>query len=257
MTNKNITALTAATIPLDGTELVPLVQSGTTKKVTVENVLASVQPSGVANGVVYLNGSKIATSNSVLLFDGTNFGIGATPAYKVDVVSPSGAQSIFRAGQSGISNGFTISSNGATLSYQFDTGNIIQGTATKGINFTANTPAAGMTSQLLNWYEEGSWTPNQGAGLTLVGAFSSSGTYTRIGRSVTVHGAMAGATSIAIAAGTPLTSNLPFSGSKGLGLIRNAAYTAISGASVITTGLYCVVAMAATTDIAFTVTYEL
>jgi hypothetical protein len=34
----------------------------------------------------------------------------------------------------------------ATLS----TGNLIPSTAAKGINFTANTPAAGMTSQLLN-----------------------------------------------------------------------------------------------------------
>ena len=32
--------------------------------------------------------------------------------------------------------------------------NLTQGTAAKGVNFTANTPAAGMTSQLLNWYEE-------------------------------------------------------------------------------------------------------
>jgi hypothetical protein len=39
------------------------------------------------------------------------------------------------------------------------TDNIVQGTAAKGINFTANTPAAGMTSQLLNWYEQGTWTP--------------------------------------------------------------------------------------------------
>ena len=39
------------------------------------------------------------------------------------------------------------------------TGNITQGTAAKGFNFTANTPTAGMTSQLLNWYEEGTFTP--------------------------------------------------------------------------------------------------
>ena len=66
--------------------------------------------------------------------------------------------------------------NDVTLSL----GNLVQGTAAKGINFTANTPAAGMTSQLLNWYEEGTWTPTQGAGLTVVGAFVSGGTYTRI-----------------------------------------------------------------------------
>jgi hypothetical protein len=38
--------------------------------------------------------------------------------------------------------------------FKLYTGNLIQGTAAKGVNFTANTPAAGMTSQLLNWYEE-------------------------------------------------------------------------------------------------------
>ena len=36
---------------------------------------------GTANGVLYLNGSKVATSGSALVFDGTNFGLGtASPA---------------------------------------------------------------------------------------------------------------------------------------------------------------------------------
>ena len=87
--------------------------------------------------------------------------------------------------------------------------NIVQATAAKGVNFTANTPVAGMTSQLFNWYEEGTWTPAQGTGVTVVGAFSSSGRYTRIGRQVTVIGQMTGATSIALTFGT-LTTNLPF-----------------------------------------------
>lgn len=72
----------------------------------------------------------------------------------------------------------------ATLS----TGNIIQGTAAKGFDFSANTPQAGKTSTILNWYEEGTWTPSQGGGLVVVGAFSSSGRYTRIGRQVTLIG---------------------------------------------------------------------
>jgi hypothetical protein len=65
--------------------------------------------------------------------------------------------------------------------------NIIQGTAAKGFNFTANTPAAGMTSQLLNWYEEGTWTPEYepfaGAFTTLTYT-TQQGTYVRIGRTV-------------------------------------------------------------------------
>jgi hypothetical protein len=64
--------------------------------------------------------------------------------------------------------------------------NFIQGTAAKGINFTANTPAAGKTSQLLNWYEEGTWTPNDASGaglsLTLNGTFY----YAKVGRIVTL-----------------------------------------------------------------------
>ena len=63
------------------------------------------------------------------------------------------------------------------------TGNITQGTAAKGINFTANTPQAGMTSQLLNWYEEGTWTPTF-TNLTVVGTPTYTGRYTRIGRMV-------------------------------------------------------------------------
>jgi len=46
---------------------------------------------GTANGVTYLNGSKVLTSGSALVFDGTNLGIGtASPAQKVDVVGTQG-----------------------------------------------------------------------------------------------------------------------------------------------------------------------
>jgi hypothetical protein len=40
---------------------------------------------GTANGVLYLNGSKVATSGSAFVFDGTNVGIGtSSPATKLD-----------------------------------------------------------------------------------------------------------------------------------------------------------------------------
>ncbi|CAB5194726.1 Intramolecular chaperone auto-processing domain containing protein [uncultured Caudovirales phage] len=46
---------------------------------------------GTANGVTYLNGSKVLTSGSALTFDGTNFGVGTSaPAQKLQVVSASG-----------------------------------------------------------------------------------------------------------------------------------------------------------------------
>jgi hypothetical protein len=42
---------------------------------------------GTANGVLYLNGSKVATSGSALTFDGTNLGVGTSPvaSYKIAV----------------------------------------------------------------------------------------------------------------------------------------------------------------------------
>ena len=188
MADKKISALTSASTPLAGTEVLPIVQSGATVKVSVENVLTSVQPSGIANSVVYLNGSKVATTGGVLLFDGTNLGVGTTPAYRADVVSPAGAQNIFRAGQSGVSNGLTISSTGSALSYQFDTGNIVIGTSGKGIDFSAT--AGTGTSELLADYEEGTWTPvvsgTGTAGTYQIGTNGS--TYTKIGRTVTLQG---------------------------------------------------------------------
>ena len=84
--------------------------------------------------------------------------------------------------------GNTVLSATPTLSgnVTLSTGNLVQGTAAKGINFTANTPAAGMTSQLLNWYEEGTWTPTDasGAGLSFTISYAK---YTRVGRQITIN----------------------------------------------------------------------
>ena len=136
-------------------------------------------------------------------------------------------------------------------------GDLIVGTAGEGVNFTANTPAAGMTSQLLNWYEEGTWTPNQGAGLTLVGAFSSAGTYTRIGRQVFISGSVSGATSVAVASAGAITTNLPYSAAAdATGTAINAANNASSILRVSSATLTAATAIAATTTITFSAVYS-
>jgi hypothetical protein len=69
-------------------------------------------------------------------------------------------------------------------------GNLIFGTAGNGISFAADANAAGMTSELLDDYEEGSWTPvyeaETGTFTTLVMSVVSA-TYIKVGRMVNVH----------------------------------------------------------------------
>ncbi len=72
MANVKISNLTAATTPLAGTEVLPVVQSGTTVKASIANVQTATYSGGTANGVAYLNGSKVLTTGSALTFDGTN-----------------------------------------------------------------------------------------------------------------------------------------------------------------------------------------
>ena len=95
MANVKISELTAASTPLAGTEVLPIVQSGGTVKVSVANLTAGRAISvssltlsgGTANGVAYLNGSKNLTAGSALYFDGTNLGVGTTdPLTKLDVL---------------------------------------------------------------------------------------------------------------------------------------------------------------------------
>ena len=138
MANSKISALTSATTPLAGTEVLPIVQSSATTQVSVANLTA----------------------------------------------------------------GRTQTSNG-----------IVQGTAATGYNFTANTPASGMTSQLLNWYEEGTWTPTIiGTTTAGTGTYSAQlGRYTRIGRIVYIQlqliwTAHTGTGNMKVA-GLPFTSN--------------------------------------------------
>ena len=67
---------------------------------------------------------------------------------------------------------------------RIDNGNLIIGTSGKGIDFSATAHPAGMTSELLNDYEEGTWTPVV-VGWTGTTYTTQSGNYTKIGNQVT------------------------------------------------------------------------
>jgi hypothetical protein len=107
-------------------------------------------------------------------------------------------------------------STGIQNDMALSTGNLVIGTAGKGIDFSADSNAAGMTSELLDDYEEGTFTPT---------VTSSSGTltsvtvgvcdYTKIGRQVTVNMQIT-ITNAGTGSGT-LVATLPFTNGASVG----------------------------------------
>lgn len=299
MTNKKISALTSATTPLAGTEVLPIVQSGADTQVTVANLTAgravsaaslTTSNAGNANLIVsdgtyrsslqqnsttlYFNSADTTASagsftwrsssafTQLMALDASgSLGIAVAPInwstnfkavlqmgpYYTTLFQDDSAGSVLGAGvygvaggnynmgytgtgstlrqlngafnwskwtgtSGGLASGTTQMTLGTTGDLTLNTGNLVQGTAAKGINFTANTPAAGKTSQLLNWYEEGTFvatlTPNTSGTITL----SSNNTlsYTRMGRVVVVNG-LIDVASVSLPVGTyVLITTLPF-----------------------------------------------
>jgi hypothetical protein len=78
-----------------------------------------------------------------------------------------------------------------------------------GIDFSAT--AGTGTSELFDDYEEGTWTPVLSVGLTIVGTPSFSGTYTKIGNTVTAIAFLNSSTSVAAIGGSQMVNGLPYS----------------------------------------------
>jgi len=183
MADTKISALTAATTPLAGTEVLPIVQSGATVKVANNDLRPKQIQSNATSGVLQIAGPAAAATR-VMTTPDANFTVARTDA----------AQS------------FT---GNQTLS----TGNLVIGTSGQGIDFSA-TPGTG-TSELLADYEEGTWTPTRNGFTEVLGAGSitTSGTYTKVGRQVTVVATItpAGGATIAATSGAgSFLSGLPF-----------------------------------------------
>ena len=142
MADSKISALPASTTPLAGTEVLPIVQSGATKQVSVANLTA----------------------------------------------------------------GRAISATELTLT----TGNLIVASG-QGIDFSATSHPAGMTSELLADYEEGTWTPAYIGTTTnpTVSYASQTGRYTKIGRIVNVTGFIQATPSV-VGVGSLQISGLPY-----------------------------------------------
>lgn len=79
MANTKISALTAATLPLDGTEVLPIVQSGATKKVSNNDLRPKQVQSNATSGVLQIAGPA-AASTRVMTTPNANFTVARTDA---------------------------------------------------------------------------------------------------------------------------------------------------------------------------------
>jgi len=177
MSNSKISQLTSATLPLAGTEVLPIVQSSATRKVATNDLTVKNVRSNATTGLLQVVGPAAGTTR-VMTTPNANFTVARTDA----------AQTF-------------------TGSQTVSGGNLIIGTAGNGVDFSADAHAAGMTSELLDDYEEGSWTPVPKFGGANVGmTYTSGGSYTKIGRVVYIQG------SITITANGSSTGNMTIDG---------------------------------------------
>lgn len=146
----NGTTLTAAGLagPFNGTVGATTPSTGAFTTLTTSSTVTL--NGGTANGVLYLNGSKVATSGTSLIFDGTNLAIGnATANQKLDVWNGSISISSGSAGGTGEVYRFTIGTTsqmimnlGGATGFQYSTvGTTSYGQMSVRNNYAAAYPA--------------------------------------------------------------------------------------------------------------------
>jgi hypothetical protein len=253
MADKKISALTAASTPLAGTEVLPIVQSSTTVKVAVSDLtagrtfnalgmtLTSTDAGATAAPLIdlYRDSATPAASDTLgeIEFNGED-SAGNKQQYAVihaSILSPTSTaeagQIHFETATAGAStekmiigtNNLVINDIGAVYNVRIEgdtdanlfytdatndrvgvgiaaptekldvvgkiklSDNLVIGTSGKGIDFSATSGTG--TSELLADYEEGDWTPSVYDALTggNKSATNGGGSYTKIGRQVTVR----------------------------------------------------------------------
>jgi hypothetical protein len=264
MADKKISALTSASTPLAGTEVLPIVQSGSTVKVATNDLTVRNIRANATTGILQVTGPTAATTRVVTVPD-ANFTAARTDAAQTftgtqtidgilnvthgtgdqlllniktnDVTAANNAgvglranssataanrfsQLWFDADGANLSGGdyFIVQKNGndgsvdivnyspavmrfaanyvgrAAIDLTIETtgnvtvnnGNLVIGTSGKGIDFSADGNAAGMSSELLDDYEEGTWSPvltDSVHNATM--SVNTFGKYTKVGRLVT------------------------------------------------------------------------
>lgn len=248
MADKKISQLTGATTPLAGTEVLPIVQGGSTVKVSVANVTAG---RAVSTGALSVVGANAVLDNSFSLSGKLVAGTAVSMIRR----NSSDEVAIDEDGYGttiGFNRRFDFSGSG---NLTLGIGNVIVGTAGKGIDFSANTHAPGMTSELLDWYEEGTWTPTQGTFTTWTTPVFSA-RYTRIGNQVTLFLQQTQGTIASGGAGKKI-GGLPFEPAvSGSGVATNGSVQSVSDLLVYPgSELFFVSDTGSQTSLTFTISY--
>jgi hypothetical protein len=216
MSDQKISQLTAVTQAnvVPATDVMPIVNGGATKKVTPTaatlSALANATATAIGGGSAYTptkllelvaNNTGGGENNTLRFRDtdtttATNQFVAKIEGYTDDATNPglAGYIGIRSEGSSGAVSYVIATGNATTISEKVEVrsdgdmrvyvGNLVIGTSGKGIDFSATSGTG--TSELLADYEEGTWTPTDGSGAGLTFS-TATGTYTRIGRSVTLQ----------------------------------------------------------------------
>jgi len=157
-------------------------------KVTGQGAIAHIRSDAVSAGDNVFGGIKFSSS------PGADFIIGKNSRFG------SGYLEVRR------ETGDTLLSIDGNGNVTLNNSNLVIGTSGKGIDFSANANASGMTSELLDDYEEGTFTVTPNTNLTLDSSYTT-WFYTKIGRQVTISGLFR----VSSVSGTNgVTGSLPF-----------------------------------------------
>lgn len=140
----------------------------------------------------------------------------------LEIIDPTGTPTIESSGDLIVNTGganerVRITSAGAV---QIANGNLVFSTAGTGIDFSATADAAGMDNELLDDYEEGTWTPSYDTSTTSSSAISynnqTGGSYIKVGRAVYICGRIRTNSSQSLdGTGNIIMTGLPFAISSG------------------------------------------
>lgn len=211
-----------------------LVSSGANKW----NIYASGTAANYFAGQSQFANGSVGTP-SISNINDTNTGI-FFPAADTIAFAEGGTEVMRLFSSAGVSIGDTTDPGAGNL--RLGTGNLVIGTSGKGIDFSAT--AGTGTSELLADYEEGTWTPTITA---ITGSYttvtSQAGTYTKVGRQVTITGYFIVTNKGTGTAGANVT-NLPFAmnGTRFAGTGHDtstaATYTLYTDTSATTISIY-------------------